>query len=686
MKFLTEEQEKIIRICKENNYNKILISANAGSGKTFTAKEVFNAFFSNRDFLPSENPKALYLVFNKSMSDFFKRSASKYLLDNCYFAERLDEIVETRTYHSFLKKGEQFEYALSTAFLPHSSELKINYAKSDLSKQDCYLIAKDFTNIMYKKNVIIDLDSEEKTLKQLRNYVKKIQEPIYEILKAYFSTATAIEDKKSCDEMVKKYNFDMLKIIPYENEARFLGYLKANGYEDDTISSYIIRELNYGLDRLISKKEIEVSHSYYYKRIYENAFAYDTVLEELFSPYKMIVVDECQDTDEMMFSLLKKYMLLIEKNPVLKNTKLICFGDNKQNIYKFSGSFNIFEWERKNPNFFYNLNLSQSFRYGQKIADFGKLISSSTNSNFEMKGSKFINDEINPKALNIEEIADLLIQRYSNSTKFVTKDDKNKFAIICRSNSKCIEIYEELRRVIKEKIEQTGKINGFNEEYVFLDSEIKGSLKGLANKKLISLINYGFNQDMLQSYVAKNKIDIKYNEMTIAQAIAEEKMHPFLKSHNFEYLFKYNVEFLEKLIGKRTKNNAFILITNCHQSKGKEYNTVLLGDDFFKRKDSYYFTEEEANISHTAITRAKNELLFYEGEENFLNYFYNKNIIPQLETKIDREFFQDIKRNRIAQAEKLEAERLEAERLEAKRLEEEKANDMKGILLGLYKK
>lgn len=681
MKFLTKEQEKIVSLCRDNtnHINNILISANAGCGKTFTAKEVLNAFFSDKNFLPNENPKALYLIFNKTMSDFFKRSASHYELENCSFANKLDEVVETRTYHSFLKKGENFDNALEMIFLPTSKELKINYAKGELNKYDIELIAKNFTNFCYEENLIIDLDNDDKTLAYMRSFANQIQEPLQKLFNLYFSNATAIEDSQSCNELIQSNNYDVKALIPYGNTNRFNQFLQNQSYADD-INTFLLRKFNYILDNLVANKQIEVCHNYYYKRIYENALAYPTILKDLFSPYKMIIIDECQDTDAMMFNLVKTYMELAKQDINLANTKLICFGDNKQNIYKFSGSFNIFEWEKQNPNFFHNLTLSQSFRYGQKIADFGKLISSSTNTNFNMVGSKYVEDAINPKALNLEEIADLLIERYKDSGKFVTRNDRDKFAIICRTNNKCIEIFKELQELIKNKTNNSAdNLKRFNEEYIFLDSEIKGSLKDLAKKKLISLFNYGFTQDSLQTFIATHRINYRAGEITVAQAIAEEKMHPFLKANGFEYLLKYDPSFLEKLIGTRTKNNAFILITNCHQSKGKEYNTVLLADDFFKRKNDYYFTEEEVNISHTAITRAKSELLFLDGDDNFLHYFYSKNIVPELNTKIDRAFFQDIKHNRQKEAYLLEQERIKKE----KELELERENDIGRKLLGL---
>ena len=141
--------------------------------------------------------------------------------------------------------------------------------------------------------------------------------------------------------------------------------------------------------------------------------------------------------------------------------------------------------------------------------------------------------------------------------------------------------------------------------------------------------------------------------LNISMAVKDENVRKLLeKMPEYNYLVRYDEAFLEKYLNMRAKTNASVIITNVHQSKGKEYKNVIIGDDFFTRKNEYYCTDEEINIAHTAVTRAKSSILFYERDsnKNFLRYFYCKDESPSADTKIDQDFFSYKKKTEQAES------------------------------------
>ena len=80
-------------------------------------------------------------------------------------------------------------------------------------------------------------------------------------------------------------------------------------------------------------------------------------------PYKLIIVDEFQDTSLLRFNLIKA---IVNNN----NSKLCVVGDDYQSIYKFQGCdlllFLNFDKEFKNAKIYY---LNQTFRNSQELID-----------------------------------------------------------------------------------------------------------------------------------------------------------------------------------------------------------------------------------------------------------------------------------------------------------------------------
>lgn len=677
----TAEQQKIINevdnMFPENPH--LLINSSAGSGKTFSAKAALANYFTNgyfntpiseRDFVDwgddmqytySIRRKALYLVFNKAMQSSFAKSIKSMKLEvKQDEVVDLSDIVDTKTYHSFMKNGDNMATALTSILqIPSIDDIKINYAKGSLNKNDIDRICRNIANYLYGFGVI-DFVGEEETKKTMLKYAEAIKPQVENFIDTYFKTAlSAKSSKNSIKEYFEKNNINISELISdtLNKDKLNKAITKFGGRDSNSFfNSLIIR----ALDKGVRDSQIEVSHDYYYKKIYEHAMSDMNFLVSMFQKYDIIIIDEAQDADEMMFSLTKRFLDYCKTSPSFSNTYFLAFGDPKQSIYGFKGSFNIFEWAEKNPDFFQNFALSHSFRYGENIAKFAKLIVDNYHPKDEISGNQKVKDFINPQGLDIESVARFILNDFMQRKDEPKSKFRHNTAMIFRTNNGCIEAYKSLQEKMKELL-QTDEFKGcgYDIENIVLDPEIKKDVKEIYKKSFLEFIKFdgtlGLNS---KSYLRNKGIDI--TSFTIADALKDDYIRDLIsRSLHFSYLTKYKESFLEKMLAGKAKANADFIITNVHQSKGKEYKNVILGDDYFKRSDKYLCNKEEDNIVHTALTRARKYLAFYETTpgSNIIKQFYDKqespsensniNFIANLETKkepiaaLNNNYFED---------------------------------------------
>jgi superfamily I DNA/RNA helicase len=276
--------------------------------------------------------------------------------------------------------------------------------------------------------------------------------------------------------------------------------------------------------------------------------------------YDYILLDEAQDSNKAIVNL------VIEQ--LKYNKQLIMVGDKHQSIYEFRGSYNVFN----NIVPTHVLELTHSFRFGQNIADVANnLFNKLTTEIVNVKGSEVINDMVG------------------------TIDTEQPFTIITRTNAG-----------------------------VFTRAALMAS-----NNKKIHFIggskNYAFNKllDIFHLYNKEND-KIKTAELFKFKNYTELKR---FAEHNTDNEIKYLIQLVEKYKNKIpgmiekiyhaerfNMNDADVVITTAHKSKGLEFNQVMLGNDFptFLTKDNEIKFEnikkEELNILYVALTRAKNVL------------------------------------------------------------------------------
>ena len=658
----TDEQFKIIQEVSQhrNICPNMLVSAGAGTGKSFTIKEALINYFTNchygiRDwkFDPatqridydsgmSYRHDALYLVFNRAMADYFKNLIKKVdieisLVDNLW----LSDIVDVKTYHSFLKSGENMQRALAQVGINDLNAVKINYAKNGLTKNDYAVIANKLTNSFFENCILRYNQTDEETLKMLRGYSRSIRGEIEKFFNVYLKSDNVTYNIRGAHKAFVDAGLSY-DDTPFKSCGVEYTLAKFCANNSVTPEAVLAHEINKALDTAIKENELEISHTYYYKRIYEYAMKDDDFLKEIFHKYDLIVIDEAQDA--MIFNLIHKYMNIAREDECLKNKYFLAFGDPKQSIYKFNGSFNIFEWANQNNSWFQDLTLTTSFRYGENIAKFGEKIARHIHPNDRLIGNERVKDTIDSKVFDNDALARVIIENYNKEENHKTdaKSRKNNTAIIFRTNSGCIDCFNELSRSLEKIVASDYQGSDFSPDNVVLDPAIKKDLKGVYQKNIFSVIESDYVKNQIRKAYSILQPNFDGDVLNISMAVKDENVRKLLeKMPEYNYLVRYDEAFLEKYLNMRAKANASVIITNVHQSKGKEYKNVIIGDDFFTRKNEYYCTDEEINIAHTAVTRAKSFILFYERDsnKNFLRYFYYKDESPSSDTKIDQNFF-----------------------------------------------
>lgn len=590
---LTDEQKRIVDLSKSMDKNEILaIQACAGSGKTSTLEEIALA-----------NPKQrfLYLAFNKSIATEAK--------------ERFPKNVEARTIHSLafayarvrlgsfapqgkitildLKELVEFDFKYADNYdLWLGLKIFENFLKSDKTLDDCF--DKKFIKFLYEATL-------EGKIPLTRDFVKKF----YQIDKNVkyddidFDIAERYTRARLCEKVGNFNPLDKLNIFNLSNVLRFKcgfgniqtgldkfnKFLKSkeslNEVKNETIIEYLFQAT---LD-----KKLPITHDFYLK--YYQMWK-DKRLEE---KYDFILLDEAQDTNEIMLDIFLE-----------NDCKKIFVGDTFQSIYEFNNSINAFEIVETN----HHLTLSQSFRCKQEILDYAMFfLRVFADKDFMQMRSGFSGDErITTRAFISRTnagIARFLVDLYKSDSP------KKEYRLLKDPDS----IFEPIWAIVYFKSSQFDKIpkrysyiqdfNDFKElrEYIeeIGDVELAQAIKLLFDKIFLHLWLVGLlNPKSLHIEVSK------------IQTLAEE------------------------LYANKSAKN---IITNAHQSKGLEFDEVVLGGDFFDLYEKQLRVEsqkewekfqQELNLFYVAITRAKKRLIDKSSNAKLYiecNDWYNSDVL-----------------------------------------------------------
>lgn len=521
---LTDEQKNIIDLSRKLNNNEILaIQACAGSGKTSTLQ-----------YIASANPNArfLYLAYNKAIAEGAK---SKFPRD-----------VKVTTIHSwahsYLKdRIEDFELADKLTYFDVNEILDENLDK----------ILESWERAQKLKT---QKSSESK--EQSKEDDKKLSHYVLETLKKA-REAKVILDYKTVSSVINIFD-NFLKNI--------------NTFDDDFPDKELIKFLFQAtLDR-----KLPITHNFYL-RFYQ--MAEDKKLDE---QYDFILLDEAQDTDEVMLSIF-----------LHNNCKKILVGDTFQNIYGFKKSINAFERVKAD----YGAELSKSFRCKQQILDYANfLLGKFSDKPFTPMESGFKQDnESKTKAAYITlknaEIVELL-------GKIADTQNPQDFHLLKEPDS----IFAPIWALKNFYARRVGKIP---QEYAY--------------------ITHFKTKEELHKYIEEtNDSKLKKAKKYILSGIDVPKMYELAKN-------LYN------------NKEAPIVITNAYQAKGLEWDIVVLSSDFDdlselkKKKKQKEFTQE-LNLFYVAITRAKKRLIDKSSNiETYITDRANGNFFKHLEAIRDDE-------------------------------------------------
>ena len=518
---IQSEQNAVIR--KPLNMN-LIIQGVAGSGKTTVALH-----------------RAAYLLYNNenlSPDDFMFFGPNKYFLN--YISALLPDLdtenISQFTFEEFTKnyidnkisvyntKDEKSEIMLKILKFKSSINFKLLIDKfmetylekvlsDDIKIGEIVLFKKEFIRNCIKIDSVSF--SAENTQKYLISKVKDDKDYYDDLILLRYRQILknlSVDDKlaidirnfmdyakgelkNNCSNIIKEY-FKPLRIKPLELYREFIKSISQISDLNDNEIELLKKST------LLSIKKGEFSFEDLPALIYFNT-KINGKLNNDYSNYRHVIVDEAQDFGEFHYFILKK---------VFKNATFSIFGDLAQSIYPGRGVKN---WkdicEIMNLSNYELLKLSKSYRTTKEITLFANNILNYLGidvSNPVMRDGKKV-DIL--KTVDAESLYKLIVESYN---QFISSNYKS-YGIICKNINECIDISNYLTNI---KV-NNHLINGYDIEYNdginILTAELS---KGLEFDKVL-VINVDSNNyfdnvmDMKLLYVACTRA---LHELTIS--------------------------------------------------------------------------------------------------------------------------------------------------------------------------
>ncbi|MEQ8925010.1 MAG: UvrD-helicase domain-containing protein, partial [Fulvivirga sp.] len=322
---------------------------------------------------------------------------------------------------------------------------------------------------------------------------------------------------------------------------------------------YIEKQTRLLLSKM-DRGDIEITHDFYLKKF------------QLSNPklnYDYILFDEGQDASAAMLAVFFK-----------QDATKVIVGDTHQQIYGWRFAINSLEKAD-----FANFNLSTSFRFSQEIANLAMEV---------LKWKKLIDIEEPFRIKGIGGVGEI----------------KSR-AVVARTNLglllKAIEYVTEKKQV--KKIYFEGNISSYT--YADEGASLYDVLNLYNNKRRLirdALIREMKDIEELEEYIEKTE-DVQLGMMVEIVREYGNKIPGIIKAIK------------EKHIDNDDKENAEMIFSTVHRSKGMEYDTIQIVNDFISeeklekllkeiKKDdlNYGKLNEEINLLYVAITRARSSV------------------------------------------------------------------------------
>jgi superfamily I DNA/RNA helicase len=318
---------------------------------------------------------------------------------------------------------------------------------------------------------------------------------------------------------------------------------------------------------------------------------------DLSSVYDFILFDECQDANPVLLDILLK-----------QKCQKIYVGDEHQQIYSWRGSINSFA--KLGGEVCY---LSRSFRFGNEISRLANIIITAKNEEKLLCGSASIETKVTGNKLTAP------------------------FTILCRTNARII---EKILAFQKQKLHVIGGVS----EILNLAKSGYALFTGNPNKvEHVKLKHF-------KSWSAMLQFNHKYQDPDITF------LAKLIKEHGAS--FKNIIKQIENACYV-DEGNAAVTLSTIHKSKGREWDNVVLEDDFIiftnevPLEEILVYDIEELNLIYVGVTRTKGNLLLTSGVRSFLKRLEGftakrKSLVFDLELKDSAKVYQFPSREAVA--------------------------------------
>lgn len=289
------------------------------------------------------------------------------------------------------------------------------------------------------------------------------------------------------------------------------------------------------------------------------------------SRYEVLYLDECQDVNEVVLDIFLQQV---------GRCRLYAVGDGYQNIYSWRGAVNAMmelDWPEA--------SLSKSFRFGQEIGDLADII--------------LANDGVIQTAVKGWEKLTTNVVHKSDLDESVWD---NPYTMLFRTNGALIQeavyLLEKGKRVNLEI-----DVSDFTK---LLDSAIELQRGNLAKVKHESLVQFAnWKECQVEAEVVQGELLRVFN--MVENGSVYKVLGVLAKHKNFD--------------------NPDVTLTTAHKSKGREFDVVILADDFpspYNSKGEWVgLPDMERNLLYVAITRTKKELGYSDVVTQLINRVKN---------------------------------------------------------------
>ncbi|EGK12567.1 UvrD-helicase domain-containing protein [Psychrobacter sanguinis] len=282
-------------------------------------------------------------------------------------------------------------------------------------------------------------------------------------------------------------------------------------------------------------------------------------------PAEFILFDEAQDADPLMMGILTQ-----------QQQQVIYVGDAHQQIYEWRGAVNAM---KKLP--LPQTLLTQSFRFGEDIADVANLFLKALQEEVPLRG--------NPN-------------KTSSTAKITTHGKKD--AILCRTNAAAM---AQLLAGLKNGHKVALKADA---DRMLKFCKAAESLKAGKSAYGVPELAYFYNWSDVQDYSETNEgSDLK----TLVKLVDD-----------------HGTEVLSQAVNSLTDvRDADYVISTAHKAKGLEWDRVQLDDDFYYdvTPNGIKISPEELRLLYVACTRAKDNLDIHNISDLISGFKSGKKVI-----------------------------------------------------------